>query len=37
MYDSPDFSLVPIRANALLDSGCDNEAILNQCRERWCM
>ncbi len=29
MYDSRDFSLMPILADALQDAGCDNEDILN--------
>jgi hypothetical protein len=33
MYDSRDFSVVPILADALQDAGCDNEDILNHCRD----
>ena len=32
MYDSRDFSAMPILADALQDCGCDNEEILNHCR-----
>jgi hypothetical protein len=32
MYDSRDFSAMPILADALQDAGCDNEDILNHCR-----
>ena len=32
MYDSRDFSAMPILADALQDSGCSNEDILNHCR-----
>jgi hypothetical protein len=32
MYDSRDFSAMPILADALMDSGCDNETILTHCR-----
>jgi hypothetical protein len=32
MYDSRDFSAMPILADALQDAGCDNEEILNHCR-----
>src|SRR5262245_9251007 len=32
MYDSRDFSLMPILADALQDAGCENEDILNHCR-----
>ena len=32
MYDSRDFSPMPILADALQDAGCDNEAILAHCR-----
>lgn len=32
MYDSRDFSPVPILADALQDAGCDNADILNHCR-----
>jgi hypothetical protein len=33
MYDSRDFSATPILADALQDAGCDNEDILNHCRD----
>lgn len=33
MYDSRDFSAMPILADALQDAGCDNEDILNHCRQ----
>jgi hypothetical protein len=32
MYESRDFSAVPILADALQDAGCDNENVLNHCR-----
>jgi hypothetical protein len=32
MYESRDFSAMPILADALQDAGCDNEDILNHCR-----
>jgi|SRR5579883_459261 len=32
MYDSHDFSTMPILADVLQDAGCDNEDILNHCR-----
>jgi hypothetical protein len=32
MYDSRDFSAMPILADALQDAGCDNDDILNHCR-----
>jgi hypothetical protein len=32
MYDSRDFSAMPILADALQDASCDNEAILTHCR-----
>jgi hypothetical protein len=32
-YQSEDFSLMPILADALQDAGCDNEDILNHCRD----
>ncbi len=32
MYESRDFSPMPILADALQDAGCDNEDILNHCR-----
>jgi hypothetical protein len=34
MYDSRDFSAMPILADALQDAGCDNEDILNHCRQQ---
>jgi len=33
MYGSRDFSAMPILADALQDAGCDNEDILNHCRD----
>ncbi|MFO0823648.1 MAG: hypothetical protein U0792_11120 [Gemmataceae bacterium] len=33
IYDSRDFSTMPILADALQDAGCDNAEILNHCRE----
>ncbi|QJW97302.1 hypothetical protein [Frigoriglobus tundricola] len=33
MYESRDFSPMPILADALMDSGCDNEDILSHCRQ----
>jgi hypothetical protein len=33
MYDSRDFSAMPILADALQDAGCDNEDILQHCRD----
>jgi hypothetical protein len=33
MYDSRDFSAMPILADALQDAGCDNEEVLNHCRD----
>jgi len=32
MYDSRDFSAMPILADALQDAGCDNAEILDHCR-----
>jgi hypothetical protein len=32
MYDSRDFSAMPILADALQDAGCDNDNILSHCR-----
>ncbi len=32
MYDTRDFSAMPILADALQDSSCDNETILTHCR-----
>ncbi len=33
MYYSRDFSAMPILADALRDAGCDNEEVLNHCRQ----
>jgi hypothetical protein len=33
MYESRDFSAMPILADALQDAGCDNEDILAHCRQ----
>jgi hypothetical protein len=33
MYDARDFSLMPILADALQDADCDNQDILNHCRD----
>jgi hypothetical protein len=33
MYDSRDFSALPILADALQDAGCENEDILTHCRD----
>jgi hypothetical protein len=33
MYDSQDFSAMPILADALQDAGCDNADVLNHCRD----
>ncbi len=33
MYDSRDFSAMPILADALQDAGCDNTDVLNHCRD----
>ena len=33
MYESRDFSAMPILADALQDAGCDNDVILNHCRD----
>ena len=33
MYDSRDFSPMPILADALQDAGCEHEDILNHCRD----
>lgn len=33
MYDSRDFSAMPILADALQDAGCNDEDILNHCRQ----
>jgi hypothetical protein len=32
MYDSRDFSAMPILADALQDAGCDNDELLSHCR-----
>jgi hypothetical protein len=32
VYESRDFSAMPILADALQDAGCDSEDILNHCR-----
>lgn len=33
IYDSRDFSTMPILADALQDAGCDNAAVLDHCRD----
>ena len=33
MYESRDFSAMPILADALQDAGCDSEDVLNHCRD----
>ena len=33
MYDSREFSLMPILADALQDAGCDNDDMLTHCRD----
>ena len=33
MYESRDFSAMPILADALQDAGCDNEDVLSHCRD----
>lgn len=33
MYESRDFSVMPILADALQDAGCDNDDILTHCRD----
>jgi hypothetical protein len=33
MYESRDFSAMPILADALQDAGCTNEDVLNHCRD----
>jgi hypothetical protein len=33
MYESRDFSAMPILADALQDAGCDTEDVLNHCRD----
>lgn len=32
MYESRDFSAMPILADALQDAGCDNDDVLSHCR-----
>ena len=32
MYESREFSAMPILADALQDAGCDNDDVLNHCR-----
>ena len=34
MYESREFSAMPILADAIQDAGCDNEVILKHCRDR---
>jgi hypothetical protein len=34
MYDSRDFGAMPILADALQDAGCDNNEVLNHCRDK---
>ena len=33
MYEAREFSGMPILADALQDAGCDNEDVLNHCRD----
>jgi hypothetical protein len=33
MYESRDFGAMPILADALQDAGCDNDEVLNHCRD----
>jgi hypothetical protein len=33
MYESRDFSAMPILADALQDAGCDNDDVLDHCRD----
>ena len=33
MYESRDFGAMPILADALQDAGCDNDDVLNHCRD----
>ncbi|MBA4192542.1 MAG: hypothetical protein C0467_31630 [Planctomycetaceae bacterium] len=33
MYESRDFSAMSILADALQDAGCDNDDVLNHCRD----
>ncbi len=35
-YESKDFSPMPILSDALQDAGCENEEILNHCRQNEC-
>ena len=37
MYDSRDFSAMPILADALQDAGCDNDDLLAHCRDANCV
>ena len=32
IYEGRDYSLMPILADALMDEGCDDEAMLSHCR-----
>jgi hypothetical protein len=34
MYESRDFSAMPILADALQEAGCDDEELLNHCRSK---
>ena len=34
MYESRDFSVMPILANALQDAGCTHDDVLNHCRDQ---
>lgn len=34
MYESRDFSVMPILADALQDAGCDNDDVLDHCRDK---
>ncbi|MBA4189286.1 MAG: hypothetical protein C0467_14920 [Planctomycetaceae bacterium] len=33
IYESRDFSAMPILADALQDAGCDNDDVLSHCRD----
>ena len=33
IYDSRDFTAMPILADALQDAGCDHDDVLNHCRD----
>ncbi|MCE9561742.1 MAG: hypothetical protein K8U57_06765 [Planctomycetes bacterium] len=33
IYDCRDFSAMPILADALQEAGCDNDDVLNHCRD----